>query len=148
MASNSQSKVCFFFEGVKFSLPNRSVLKKFIESIFKKEGSPLGSLNYIFCTDKRLLTINRDFLQHDYYTDIVSFDLSESNSPVQGEIYISVDRVKDNASTLSVSFQTEIHRVMFHGALHLCGYADKTKQEQLIMRKMEDKYLEMYLKRV
>lgn len=143
MSSPSQSKVCFFFDEVSPWLPDRSSLKKFIESIFKKEGYKLGSLNYIFCTDKRLLQINRDYLRHDYYTDIITFGLTQN--PIEGEIYISIDRVKDNARQLGVSFKSELHRVIFHGALHLCGYGDKSKAESKLMRTKEDQYLKLYL---
>ncbi|HEX2629058.1 MAG TPA: rRNA maturation RNase YbeY [Chitinophagaceae bacterium] len=142
MSSPSQSKVCFFFDEVSPWLPDRSTLKKFIESIFKKEGYQLASLNYIFCTDKRLLQINRDYLRHDYYTDIITFGLTQD--PIEGEIYISVDRVKDNALQLGVSFKSELHRVIFHGALHLCGYRDKTKVESNLMRTKEDECLKRY----
>ena len=102
------------------------------------------SINYIFCTDKALLEINRQFLSHDFYTDIITFDLSDANE-VQAEIYISVDRVKDNAKKLGVSFKSEMHRVVFHGVLHLCGYMDKSKQDKEDMRRMENLYLSKYL---
>jgi probable rRNA maturation factor len=140
----SQSKVCFFFETKRFSLENRNGLKTQIESLFKKEGKKLESLNYIFCSDKRLLEINRQYLQHDFYTDIITFDLSAGPATL-GEIYISIDRVRDNARTLGVSFKAEIHRVIFHGALHLCGYGDKKKEEVVVMRKKEDYWLSRYL---
>ena len=104
--STSKSKVCFFFQGVKVSLDNRTQLKKYVESIFKKEGKKLFSINYIFCTDKAVLEINRQFLNHDFYTDIITFDLSDSDA-TQAEIYISVDRVKDNATQLGVPFLNE-----------------------------------------
>jgi rRNA maturation RNase YbeY len=143
MRSASKSKVCFFFEGTRSYLPQRAVLKKFIEKIFKSEGVSLLSLNYIFCTDKRLLEINREYLGHDFYTDIISFELSEGPG-VMGEIYISVPRVKDNAQTIGIPAITELKRVMFHGALHLCGYKDKARAEILEMRKAEDRYLELF----
>lgn len=111
------------------------------------EKKYLASLNYIFCTDKRLLEINRQYLKHDFYTDIITFPLSAPKMPVEAEIYISIDRVRENAKTLDVSFKTELHRVIFHGALHLCGYGDKTKGEKEKMRGKEDKYLQKYLKR-
>jgi probable rRNA maturation factor len=141
--SSSKSKVCFFFHGVNISLANRSQLKKYIQSIFKKEGKALESINYIFCTDKALREINRQFLTHDFYTDIITFDLSESNA-VQAEIYISTDRIKDNAFQLGVSFKSELHRVVFHGVLHLCGYKDKSKGEIEEMRSKEGFYLNNY----
>jgi probable rRNA maturation factor len=96
-----------------------------------------------------LLQINRDFLQHDFYTDIITFDMSEKGDNfLQSEIYISVDRVKDNAHQNGRSFKEELHRVIFHGILHLCGYKDKTKREEELMRSMEDKCLNEYFKHV
>ena len=138
-----KSKVCFFFEERGFRLEDRSLLKGFIEGLFRKERTRLSSLNYIFCSDRRLLDINRQYLQHDYYTDIITFDLSEGQG-VAGEIYISVDRVKDNARKLGVSFKSELHRVIFHGALHLCGYRDKSESEKKKMRAAEERYLSGY----
>ena len=139
----SKSKVCFFFQGVKVSLAKRTQLKKYIQSVFKKEGKELQSINYIFCTDKAVLEINRQFLAHNFYTDIITFDLSELNT-IQAEIYISVDRVKDNAAQLGVSFKSELHRVIFHGVLHLCGYKDKKRGEIEEMRSKEEFYLNKY----
>ena len=141
----SLSKVCFFFEQKGFALKNRTSLKAFIESIFRKEKKKLSSLNYIFCSDKRLLEINQQYLGHDYFTDIISFDLSDSGL-IMGEIYISIDRVRDNARSLGVSFNSELHRVIFHGALHLCDYEDKSSKNTDKMRKKEDHYLAKYFK--
>ena len=141
----SQSKVCFFFQGVKVNLANRTELKNYIQSIFKKEGKRLESINYIFCSDKALLEINRQYLNHDFFTDIITFDLSESNK-VRAEIYISVDRVKENALDLGVSIKSELHRVIFHGVLHLCGYKDKNSLEKEKMRAKEEFYLTGYRK--
>ena len=141
--SKPLTKVRFFFEHKKFSLEKRAELKAFIEYLFKREKKKLSSINYVFCSDKRLLEINRQFLNHDFYTDIITFDLSESDS-TQAEIYISVDRVKDNAKSLGTSFKSELHQVIFHGALHLCGYKDKTQAEQLKMRQKEAFYLSRY----
>jgi rRNA maturation RNase YbeY len=90
--------------------------------------------------------MNRDFLQHDYYTDIITFGLSEKNQPIEAEIYISIDRVKDNALSLGVAYKEEMLRVIFHGALHLCGYKDKTKSEISAMRAKEDQYLQLFAK--
>ncbi|HUR65134.1 MAG TPA: rRNA maturation RNase YbeY [Chitinophagaceae bacterium] len=139
----SQSKVCFFFEKKDFTLCQREHLKAFIQDIFKKEKKKLESLNYIFCSDKKILEINRRFLNHDYYTDIISFDLSEDVS-TKGEIYISIDRIKENAHILGTSFKFELLRVIFHGTLHLCGYEDKTKEETQKMRDREEHYLTKY----
>jgi len=145
-SNNFTPKVSFFFDQVKFSLTKRTELKKFIEQLFKKEGRQLKSLNYIFCSDKKLLEINRQFLNHDYFTDIITFDLSENTDATSPEIYISIDRVRDNALNHDESFRTELHRVIFHGALHLCGYGDKTKAQILKMREREDYYLTKYRK--
>ena len=145
MPSSSKPKVCFFFENVKISLNNRSGLKKFIESIFRKEKKKLKSLNYIFCKDSHLLKINQEYLNHDFYTDIISFDLSEKEGGVLGEIYISIDRVRENSKKLGIPLSKELRRVIFHGALHLCGYRDNTYAEIIRMRKVEEYYLNIYL---
>lgn len=142
---SSKPKVYFFFEKRDFTLEKRAELKRFVESIFRKEKKQLTSVNYIFCSDKRLLEINRRFLKHNFYTDIISFELSETKF-IAGEVYISIDRVKDNAMLLGVSFKSELHRVVFHGALHLCGLDDKSKKEKQIMREKEDFYLTSYFK--
>lgn len=104
----------------------------------------MGGLSYIFCSDSYLLVINQQYLEHDDYTDIITFDLSSSPKEIVGEVYISIDRVKENAHELSVSFNTELHRVIFHGALHLCGYKDKSIKDASVMRFKEDKYLKLY----
>ena len=143
--SSSKSKVYFFFQGAKANLANRTKLKKYIQLIFKKEGKRLESINYIFCSDKALLEINRQYLNHDFFTDIITFDLSESNK-VRAEIYISVDRVKENALDLGVSIKSELHRVIFHGVLHLCGYKDKNRVEKEKMRAKEEFCLTGYRK--
>jgi probable rRNA maturation factor len=134
------SKVRFFFPYRDFYLRDRQKLKTAIEGIFRKEGKRLTSLNYIFCSDKALLEINRQYLDHDFFTDIISFDLSEYNSTI-GEIFISVERVRENALKFKTSFKEELLRVIFHGALHLCGYQDKTRVDQLKMKQKEDFYL-------
>jgi probable rRNA maturation factor len=140
----SASSIRFFYQDVTITLAERSRLKKFVQTLLKKEGRTLDSLNYIFCSDPALLAINRQYLAHDYFTDIISFELSAKSEPVQGEIYISADRVRDNAEAQGVSFKSELHRVIFHGALHLCGYKDKTPKEEAKMRAKEDQYLELY----
>lgn len=130
-----------------FIFPDKTGLKSFIESIFKKEKKELGGINYIFCSDEMLLKINQDFLQHNYYTDIITFGLHEPGQPIEAEIYISIDRVKDNAIQHGVTYENEMKRVLFHGALHLCGYKDKKKSEIQEMRAKEDQYLQMIAKR-
>ena len=137
-------KVNFFFDGTLFSLRDRTKLKRFVEFIFKQEKVALGSLNYVFCSDKKLLEINREYLKHDYLTDIITFDLSEDRFVI-AEVYISGERVRKNAAEHGVTFKVELHRVIFHGALHLCGYNDKTSLDSQTMREKEDYYLEKYL---
>jgi len=127
-------------------LLHKTKLKVQIEQLFKKERVLLDSLNYIFCSDEYLLQINREFLKHDFYTDIITFDLSEKTGAVIGEVYISLDRVKENAATLGTIFNEELLRVLFHGALHLCGYRDKKKADIEEMRKKEEQYLRLYKK--
>ncbi len=126
-------------------LAKRKELKAFIESMVEMEGKQADTLGFIFCSDDYLLKINKDYLKHDYYTDIITFDLSEPGKGIiSGEIYISVDTVRDNALRFKTTIVQELHRVIFHGVLHLCGYSDKTKTQQLVMREMEDKYLDLY----
>lgn len=136
-------KVRFFFEKKGFTLEQRSGLKKFIESMFKKERVKLSSMNFIFSSDKRLLEINKQYLRHDYFTDIITFELS-AGGPVEAEVYISIDRVRDNSNKLGVSFKSELHRVIFHGVLHLCGFGDKSHNEKTVMRRNEESYLRIY----
>ena len=138
-------KVQFYFLDRNPALKERTRLKLFIEKLFTSEKMKLGNLSYIFCSDEHLLTINNDFLKHDFYTDVITFDLSSSKNEIEGEVYLSVDRIKDNAKQLGVSFKEELHRVIFHGALHLCGYKDKKKEEALIMRSKENKSLKRFL---
>ena len=138
-------EIRFHHRGVKFTLNHRQELKAFVPKIFRREKTACDAIDIIFCTDKFLLEINKSFLHHNYYTDIITFNLANPNSPVTGELYISVDRIKENAANLSVSFKSEIHRVIFHGILHLCGYGDKSQKEQVLIRKMEDLYINEYL---
>lgn len=141
----SKSKVCFFFEHKGFSLTNRTELKLFIESVFQNYNIKVESINYVFTTDRGLLEINKQYLSHDYYTDIITFDLSDSNR-ITAEVYISVDRVKENAKKNKVTFRHELYRVIFHGVLHLCGFNDKTTKEKKRIRELEDCLIEQYTK--
>jgi probable rRNA maturation factor len=126
------------------NLKDRTRLKKFIGKMVKKEGRQLAELQYIFCTDAYLLGINQEYLQHDFFTDIITFDLSEKGQALNAEIYISVERVRENAVNYSSTFKKELHRVIFHGALHLCGYKDKKPKDAQLMHQMEDKWLALY----
>ena len=138
------AKVRFHAADRRLQIPGKTVLKAGIETIFVKEKWPLSTISYIFCSDEYLLRINREFLAHDTFTDIITFPLSAKNEPVEAEIYISIDRVKENAGELNQPYQIEILRVIFHGALHLCGYRDKKKSEKAVMRKKEDQYLRLF----
>lgn len=136
----------FFFLQDKHILKDRAALKTFLPTVFRRHKKQLSNLTYIFCSDDYLLAINKAHLQHDFYTDIITFDLSESPKQITGEIYISTDRVRDNAATLGISIKEELHRVIFHGALHLCGFKDKNPVDQKEMRAVEDMCLIAYLK--
>jgi rRNA maturation RNase YbeY len=131
-----------------FTLSNRTILKKFLVNLFKKEGVKLAGLNYIFCSDSYLLNINQQYLKHNDYTDIITFPLSRGPEGIFGEIYISIDRVRENARTFNTSFTKELHRVIFHGALHLCGYKDKRPKDKQAMTKAEDKNLQAFFRKL
>lgn len=139
-------KVQFIFNDRRPTLKDRNKLKSFIELIFKREKKGLESISYIFCSDEYLLGINKQFLNHDFYTDVITFDLSSPSTDCTAEVYLSVDRIKENAIKLNVSLTDELHRVVFHGVLHLCGYKDKKKADVLLMRQKEDEYLKAYFK--
>ncbi len=130
------------------SLPGKTILKTLLSDLFHKEGRQLAGLSIVFCSDDYLLELNRQFLQHDYYTDILTFLMSERGAPVEGELYISVDRVRDNARALGVPTLQELRRVIIHGSLHLCGFKDKLKKDQALIRQKEDRYLQLLKKRM
>jgi len=144
MATSKKAKINFFSHDIPASLNNTTNLKHFIESIFKKERQKLDSMNYIFCSDRVILEINKKYLNHDFYTDVITFDLSPNNKVIAAEVYISIERIRDNAKQLGLSIKSELHRVLFHAALHLCGYNDKKKKDKEIMRKREDDLLAKY----
>ena len=128
----------FFYENIDETFDDS--IKEWLENIIQCEEKKLGTINYIFCDDEYLLKINQDFLQHDYYTDIITFDKVRGKS-ISGEIFISLQRVKENAEIFQKPYEQERRRVMAHGILHLCGYKDKTPEEQEIMRSKENFYL-------
>ena len=117
-----------------------AAIKKWIDVVIKKEKRKLGEIHYVFVSDEELLEMNEQFLKHNTYTDIITFDYSEGKT-INGDIFISIDRVKDNASKFKTEFNDELHRVIIHGVLHLCGYKDKTKKDASLMRKMEENSL-------
>lgn len=135
-------KIFFHYTDRKPVIAGKPRLKEIVVEIFKRESVLLERVDYIFCSDDSLLRINIDFLQHDFYTDIITFDLSDSKAK-RGEIYISVDRIKENALSHKTTFRKEIARVIFHGALHLCGYKDKKKADIQLMREKEDHYIRL-----
>ncbi len=142
------SSVRFNYSEVRpVSLNKKLMFRKFISEIFFLEGRQLKVLNYIFCSDNYLLLINKSFLNHDFFTDVISFDLS-GGEEIVGEIYISIDRVKENATSHFETVEAELLRVIFHGALHLCGYKDKKKSEITIMRQKEDYYLRLWNEKI
>lgn len=126
-----------------FKLDNNTIHKEWISSTILSEEYEVGEINYVFCSDDYLLDINKKFLDHDTLTDIITFDYTNGNV-INGEIYISTERVKENAVDYGVSFDHELRRVIIHGILHLCGYGDKSSSEKSIMRDIEDKYLKIF----
>lgn len=140
----AQPLIQFHQEGVSLRLHDRRKLRRFLVHLSGKEGAQVGALNFIFCSDAYLLEINRSHLHHDTYTDIITFPYSEPGQPIESDIYISVERVRENAAQFKVSFSSELHRVMFHGLLHLCGYKDKTPAQITKMREREDFWLAAY----
>lgn len=158
----------FFTEEITFSLKNKASLRRWIMDVVKCEKKAIGDINFVFCSDQYLLQINKKYLKHDYFTDIITFQhdievqstkskvqsqasqdsrLKTQNSPISGDIFISIDRVKENAEKYKVSFNTELHRVMIHGVLHLLGYKDKAKAAKKVMTKKEDLYLNLLAKK-
>ena len=130
----------YFFENVEeISLPENC--SEWVEKLILNEEKKVGNINYIFCDDEYLLKVNQDFLNHDYYTDIITFDYVKGKT-ISGDIFISLTRISENASTLSSGFEKELLRVLAHGVLHLCGYKDKSDEEQKEMRAKEDFYIE------
>ncbi len=138
----------FYEQDVTSGLKQKRKLSVFIDEIISKYMAKVqtADLNIIFCTDTYLLEMNKNFLDHDTFTDIITFDLSESKKAMEGEIYISVQRVKENARIFKTTYTDELHRVIFHGVLHLCGFKDKKEKDQKVMRENEDYCLEHYKK--
>lgn len=136
--------VSFFSEDVDFKVVNPLKTKKWIKNASISEGYELSQLNYVFCSDEYLLEINKEYLDHDYFTDIITFDNSEEDNQLEGDIYISVDRVRENAATFHTDFDTEMRRVLIHGLLHLAGHDDTSEALKTAMRAKEDEYLRLF----
>ena len=134
-------KIVYRTHQVDLPLKNKTALKSFISNIFFEEKVLFNYLTFIFTNDEYLLQLNQQFLNHDTYTDILTFSLNADQTPVSGEIYISVDRVKENAGNFQETFIDELHRVMIHGVLHLCGYNDYNQKKKAYMRTKENAYL-------
>lgn len=137
------SSIHFFVEDINFVLKNKRKIQKVLVILSEKEGKELGEISYIFCSDNYLLKINKKYLNADYFTDVITFDYCVGNK-ISGDIYISIERVKENSKIFSQSFFNEALRVILHGALHLCGYKDKKPKEEKIMREKENFYLNEY----
>lgn len=139
-----EPSISFHFEDVEFDLPDEQALTKWLILVSEAEGKPLGEISYIFCSDEHLRGINVEYLDHDYYTDIITFPYE--GETIQGDMFISSERVTDNAATNGVAFRQELCRVMVHGLLHLAGYGDKTEAEAKVMREKEDFYLNLVMR--
>ena len=138
--------VGFYSKEIDFSLRDRQRKKAWIESSIKSERKKLVSLSFIFCSDSYLLKINKEFLKHNTLTDTITFSYSDKKNWIEGEVYISIERVKENAAKFNSYFEAELRRVMIHGTLHLCGYSDNGLVEKAEMNKKEYHYLSLYKK--
>jgi rRNA maturation RNase YbeY len=136
------SSISFFSEDIDFIFNNESLCVSWLEKSIKNEGKIAGDLSFVFCDDEYLHKINLQYLKHDTYTDIITFDYTEANI-IAGDIFISIDRVKENATAFNTLFENELSRVIIHGVLHLVGYKDKTEEESTLMRAKEDFYLNL-----
>jgi rRNA maturation RNase YbeY len=134
------AKIYFLFQK-SFRLNRKKEIRKALSQLFKSKKKKLVSLNFIFCSDNFLLKINQKFLKHDFWTDVITFDFSQDESEIEGEIYISIERVRENAKKLNLEISKELLRVIFHGALHLCGYEDKNLKQIAEMRKKENQMI-------
>ncbi len=135
----------FFQEDIKYEIKNKNKVRKWLHETIIAENYQLQTLNFIFCNDDYLLTINLEYLNHDTLTDIITFDNSNNKTTITGDIYISIDRVKENSKTFNTKFTNELHRVIIHGTLHLLGFDDKSAKAKTLMTKKEDNYLKKRL---
>ena len=135
------NNIYFFKEDVRFRFLHQQALREWITGVVGKKKFRIEEINYIFCSDNYLLELNKKFLNHHFYTDIITFDNSSGKKKISADIFISIERVKENAEKFNTSFNDELHRVMIHGILHLLGYKDKTKKDQSTMRMKEDEWL-------
>lgn len=133
----------FFSEDIEFELNNPEQVSTWIAEVIQQHGQELTNLTYIFCSDDYLHDINVEYLDHDTLTDIITFNNAEEDGTIEGDVFISIDRVRDNSAELGTSFEDELHRVIIHGVLHLLGFRDKTAEEEALMRKHEDSSLSL-----
>jgi probable rRNA maturation factor len=139
-----KTKINFFSEDTDFKVKEKTLLRQWINATIAQEGYKPGELNFIFCSDDYLLNINQEYLDHDTYTDIITFDNSEKEEEISGDIFISVQRVQENAAGLGVEEAEELRRVIIHGVLHLTGCQDKSPTDKALMTGKEDFYLAKY----
>ena len=137
----SQLPIHFFLEDISFTLKQKGLIRSWVKNTIVEEGFKLKELNFIFCSDNYLLSMNQDYLKHDTLTDIITFDNSEQKRVIVGDIFISLERIRENAQSFKVTTESELHRVMIHGTLHLLVYADKGKEAKALMTSKEDLYL-------
>lgn len=137
------NQINFFYEDTAFELTHKEIISSWIAHTITVEKCELSEINYIFCSDEYLHQINVDYLQHDYYTDIITFDNSEEEGIIESDIFVSIERVQDNAQDQGIPFEQELRRVIIHGVLHLVGYNDKTDTEQAEMTEKENAYLSL-----
>ncbi|MFK8010216.1 MAG: rRNA maturation RNase YbeY [Saprospiraceae bacterium] len=140
MTPEKEEKINFYSEDIEFFLPNHSIIFDWINKTIESESKVLHHLNYIFCSDTYLHKINVEYLNHDTFTDVITFPYAEGKN-IEGDIFISIERVKENAKSFEVEFENELHRVMIHGTLHLLGYLDKTVEDKTQMTQKENEYL-------
>ncbi len=136
--------ISFFNEDINFKFQGKNNFKSWLKKVSEKEGFKINNLNYIFCSDEYLHKINLEYLDHDTFTDIITFDNSEDETTIEGDIFISIERVRENSETLKTVFDEELKRVIVHGLLHLCGYDDHSPEDKAEMRRLESEYIEIF----
>jgi rRNA maturation RNase YbeY len=141
MDKDEQTPIQYFSEDTLFNIKNSNTISDWIMQTIQSENGCLGFINFIFCSDTYLLQINQEYLKHDTYTDIITFDYNVSQ--IESDIFISIDRITENSNKLNISFEQELHRVMIHGTLHLLGYGDKSKEDKTLMTEKENQYLKL-----
>lgn len=137
----NKSSINFFNEDITYRLRDKNWIREWIIEVVNSEGQQIGNLNFIFCSDKYLHELNVNYLEHDNHTDVITFDITDEEEVISGDIFISLERVRENAKIYGARISNEIHRVMIHGVLHLIGYQDNTEKEKAQIREFEDNHL-------